>query len=89
MENVKIIDEEYERYKDWDFSNAKSVAETPALKRLQEARANANQQTNQSIDNEVVSWISQQDVVIKQHFNDMLRREMLFIQQQQAMLKTC
>ncbi len=73
MQNAKLIDEEYEYYKDWDFSNAKPVSEVPPLKRLQEARAKANMQ---ALDDDVLAWISQQDNNTKSRINEMIRQVM-------------
>ncbi len=80
MQNVKIDDS----LADISFENAMTSDEIPYLKARLEKK-----QDNQTLDNEVISWISQQDSIVKQHFNDMLRREMSFIKQQQAILKTC
>lgn len=40
------MDKDFERYKDLDFSDAKTVAEVPALQRLQQTRANYRLEQN-------------------------------------------
>ncbi len=62
-------DIEYERYKDWDFSNAKPANKHPLVKKLQD-----NVKTKQqAFDDDVTNWVVKQDTVTKEYINNMIR----------------
>ncbi len=79
---MKEHDDAY--YQELTFSDNAVRGLHPILKAQQEKNRANKQELKQALDDEIISWVSQQPLPIKQHINDMLRREMQFIQQQQS-----
>lgn len=69
-----MLDLEYERYKDFDFSGAKRITNPKIL----EARAKnkAQDACTALFDEDVAKWLAEQNPEIKRHVNAMVRSVM-------------
>ncbi len=67
-------------YQDFVFTDKAKRGMPPQIKAQQEK----NRAKKQALDDDIVTWMSQQPAQVKQHMNNLLRQEMLFIQQQQT-----
>ncbi len=79
---MKEYDDKY--YQDFNPDPSAVKRGMPAQMKAQQER---NRAKKQAIDDEIITWVSQQPKQVKQHINDILRQEMLFIQQQQTVVQ--
>jgi uncharacterized protein (DUF4415 family) len=66
------VKDDIERYKNFDFSQAKLV-KPEIIKKLQARHAEAQAKV---LDADVVTWLSTQDVATQQHINEVIRHFM-------------
>lgn len=74
MPNTNTFEDD-ERYKDWDFSNAKPANNHPLVQKLQERHAKAMAQQI-AFDDDILEWISTQDDETRNHINEVVRHFM-------------
>ncbi len=72
------IDKDAEYFDTFDVENAQRIKH-PLIKKAQERFYQKAE--NMPFDSDVLLWITNQNEDTKQHFNEMLRREMVFLQQ--------
>lgn len=74
-QGTDMLDVEYERYKDWDMSNATPARLHPMVKKLQDNYRLAQlAQHSDLLDADVLSWLVKQNSETKRHVSEMIRQ---------------
>ncbi len=65
--------------KEFDFSNAKRPNDVPAIQQLRQAYERSEQAHKQALDEDVLTWLVQQDKNTKERVNTVIRQFMAVV----------